>query len=109
MESKPFIFLSAATVIVLFIFFTLFFFKQSISRPKLPVLGQVKDFKLLNSNGKEVTLNDLKGRVWIADFVFTTCSGICPMMTKHLAQIHRSLKMYGRGCSDFMEGSAPYR
>jgi protein SCO1 len=57
---------------------------------RLPVLGEVKDFKLQGTEGKAVTLTDLKGKVWVADFMFTTCSGICPTMTKNLASLHRS-------------------
>jgi protein SCO1/2 len=58
-------------------------------RPKaLPVLGEVKDFDLQGID-RPVKLADLKGKVWIADFMFTTCGGICPMMTKNLAQVQR--------------------
>lgn len=56
----------------------------------LPVLGQIADFHLVNSDGKMVSLKDLKGRVWVADFIFTTCGGICPTMTANMAQVHRS-------------------
>jgi len=56
----------------------------------LPVIGQIADFHLLNSDGKTVSLKDLKGKVWVADFIFTTCGGICPTMTANMAQVHRS-------------------
>jgi protein SCO1/2 len=56
----------------------------------LPVLGQIADFHLLNSDGKTVSLKDLKGKVWVADFIFTTCGGICPTMTANMAKVHRS-------------------
>jgi len=56
----------------------------------LPVIGEIADFHLLNSDGKTVSLKDLKGKVWVADFIFTTCAGICPTMTASMAQVHRS-------------------
>jgi len=71
-----------------------FFYKYlSVSRQhKLQIMGQINDFNLQGSDGKNVTLADLKGMIWVADFMFTTCSGICPMMTKNLASLHRSYK-----------------
>ncbi len=56
----------------------------------LPVIGQIADFHLLNSDGKTVSLKDLRGKVWVADFIFTTCGGICPTMTANMAKVHRS-------------------
>ena len=93
MKSKFFIILLATTSVVLFFYLTLVFYRQAVQKPRLPVLGQVKDFTLYNSDGKEFSSKQLKGRVWIADFFFTTCSDICPMMTKHLSSIHQSLKI----------------
>jgi protein SCO1 len=57
---------------------------------KLPVLGQIQDFSLTDVNNKTVTPADLKGKVWVAKFFFTTCGGICPTMSKNLAALHRS-------------------
>src|SRR6185369_15116519 len=41
--------------------------------------GQLPDFSLINQNGRTVTLSDLKGQVWVADFFFSHCKGACPM------------------------------
>jgi cytochrome oxidase Cu insertion factor (SCO1/SenC/PrrC family) len=68
-------------------FLLLFALKQSKSF-FLPVYGKVADFSLLDQNKKEVTLGDLKGKVWVADFIFTTCSGICPTMSKNMSALH---------------------
>lgn len=59
--------------------------------PKLPVLGQVADFRLTESSGKEISLQDLKGRPWVASFIFTRCAGICPMMSGHMRRLQDSL------------------
>lgn len=58
----------------------------------LPVLGQVADFRLTERSGKEISLQDLKGKPWIADFIFTRCAGICPMMSGHMRKLQDSLK-----------------
>lgn len=59
------------------------------SLEKLPFYGQIQDFRLQKSDHQFVTRDDLKGKVWVADFIFTTCSGICPMMTKNLARVQK--------------------
>jgi len=41
-------------------------------------------FEFYNEDSVKVTNADFKGKVWIADFFFTTCPTICPTMTKHL-------------------------
>ena len=61
-------------------------------RQPLGVLGQVQDFHLTNSDGVTVSLKDLQGKVWVADFFFTTCGGICPMMSAHMGRIHNIFK-----------------
>ena len=57
----------------------------------LQVLGHVPDFTLTERSGKTVTLDDLKGKVWVADFIFTYCGGPCPMMTRRMRELHQSL------------------
>jgi protein SCO1/2 len=55
--------------------------------PPPPVLGRVPPFALTNRDGRTVTLADLAGRPWIADFVFTRCAASCPMMTARMARL----------------------
>jgi len=56
-----------------------------------PVLGQVADFMLTNQNGQTVTLADLRGHVWVADIIFTSCAGPCPRMTKQMKALQDGL------------------
>ena len=51
----------------------------------------IADFELINQNGKNITQNDYKDRIYIADFFFTTCPTICPIMTKNMAEIQASI------------------
>ena len=48
---------------------------------------KIGDFALLNQNGKTITQADYEGKIYIADFFFTTCPSICPLMTKNMAEI----------------------
>lgn len=47
----------------------------------------IADFALTNQNGKLVTQKDYRNKIYIADFFFTTCPTICPIMTKNMAAI----------------------
>jgi len=81
--------------VLLSITYTVFLFSQRKIQPNLPVLGQVHDFNLLDEKGKDFSLSRLQGDVWIANFFFTTCSDICPVMSKNMAALHRSFALVG--------------
>lgn len=51
----------------------------------------IADFKLTNQNGETITQEDYKGKIYVADFFFTTCPSICPIMTKNMAEIQGSI------------------
>ncbi len=53
---------------------------------------KIADFRLINQNGKEVTQKDYEGKIYVADFFFTTCQTICPIMTDHMKEIQDRLQ-----------------
>jgi protein SCO1/2 len=61
------------------------------ARVALPVLGQVADFALTNQNGGAVSLADLRGHVWVADIIFTRCTGPCLKMTRQMKELEKAL------------------
>jgi protein SCO1/2 len=65
---------------------------ERLRRPEPPpVFDPVPAFSLTNRDGRTVRLQDLRGRPWIADFVFTRCPASCPMMTARMAKLEREL------------------
>ncbi|OUR94006.1 SCO family protein [Flavobacteriales bacterium 34_180_T64] len=52
---------------------------------------KIADFSLLNQNGNTITQNDYKDKIYVADFFFTTCQTICPIMTDHMALIQKEI------------------
>ena len=52
----------------------------------------ISDFSLTNQNGETITQEDYKDKIYIADFFFTTCPTICPIMTKNMADLQKELK-----------------
>lgn len=63
---------------------------RSYSAP-LPQLAVAPQFELTDQEGRSVTTADLKGKVWVANFIFTRCQGPCPMITSRMAEINQAL------------------
>lgn len=53
---------------------------------------KIDDFKLVNQNGDTITQEFYNDKIYIADFFFTTCLTICPIMTDHMLQIQEQIK-----------------
>lgn len=58
---------------------------------ELPTIGQIADFTLTNQANQPVTLGDLRGKVWVADIIFSRCAGPCPRMTRQMASLQAAL------------------
>jgi protein SCO1/2 len=59
--------------------------------PDPPRMGALPDFRLTERSGRPLSLADLRGRPWVADFIFTQCAGACPAMTARMARLRRDL------------------
>lgn len=53
---------------------------------------RVNDFSLVNQNGDTITQDNYKDKIYVADFFFTTCPTICPIMTKNMGEIQEVIK-----------------
>ncbi|MFD2542790.1 SCO family protein [Lacinutrix gracilariae] len=52
---------------------------------------KIADFSLTNQNGKTITQEDYKDKIYVADFFFTTCQTICPLMTDNMVIIQKAI------------------
>ena len=60
-------------------------------KPKeLQVFGDIPEFQLTAQTGQPFDSKVLDGHVWVADFIYTTCTGPCPMMTSRMRQLQNS-------------------
>jgi cytochrome oxidase Cu insertion factor (SCO1/SenC/PrrC family) len=66
--------------------------RHSAAPPPPDDLGPVGDFSLTERSGGTVTNADLAGKVWIASFVFTRCTGPCPQVTGTVARIQDAFR-----------------
>jgi len=53
---------------------------------------KISDFELTNQNGEIITQEFYKNKIYVADFFFTTCQDICPIMTKNMFRLQEELK-----------------
>ena len=81
--------LYAGFFILLFIgfYFALTRLIPGFGSPVLPVLSQVPPFSFDNQEGKMITDRDLAGKVYVAEYFFTTCRGICPKMNVNMKKV----------------------
>nr|WP_067058353.1 SCO family protein [Mucilaginibacter sp. L294] len=81
-------------------------------KPKLPIMGNrdavtktvngkevvdtvyqtIPDFKFVNQYGDTITQKSLKGDIYVADFFFTTCPSICPIMHRNMLNVYKEFK-----------------
>src|ERR1700731_716583 len=54
--------------------------------------GTVPEFVLVNQDGKNFGSVDLRGKIWIADFIYTTCPGPCPMISSRMSELQKPLE-----------------
>ena len=57
----------------------------------LPVYMPAPDFSLTNRDGRSVETADLLGQPWVADFIFTSCPGVCPILTERMKDLSDDL------------------
>lgn len=75
---------------------SLFFLRQlevtRLAGHALPNNGIVPDFQLTDQNGQSYGSEQLRGKIWIADFVYTTCPGPCPMISSRMSETQKPLR-----------------
>jgi protein SCO1 len=62
---------------------------------KDPLNYEVQSFQSTNQDGKSVSLEDLQGDVWVANFFFTSCTTVCPPMTAHMSELQDKIAAEG--------------
>jgi protein SCO1/2 len=69
-----------------------YFIKESKTIIRLPVIGKIPAFSFTDSHGDEINRRNLDGKVWVADFIFTTCTMACPVMTGNMNIVHKEFR-----------------
>lgn len=99
--------LLAVTVAVIVVLFQLK--RDYVARQNtLPVIQTLAPFTLTNQAGQTVTLDSLRGRVWVADIIFTRCAGPCPLMTRQMRELQDALPRESRAALVTLTTDADY-
>lgn len=64
---------------------------------RLQPVADVPAFQFTDQQGKPFGLEDLKGKIWVANFVFTRCAGPCPMLSSRMAELNQKIGRAGKG------------
>jgi protein SCO1 len=78
--------------LLLTVFYLLVFRDYDFSKSNLAVINDVQEFSFINQNGKAITQRDVEGKVYVAEYFFTTCKGICPKMNANMRRIFDTYK-----------------
>jgi protein SCO1/2 len=79
-------------LVLIVVFYVAAFWGTDAWKAKLPVLTQVKPFKFLNQDGNTITEEDVQNKVYVAEYFFTTCKGICPKMNRNMEKVYDKFK-----------------
>ncbi|CAM2006498.1 SCO family protein [Acanthopleuribacter pedis] len=72
-----------------------FIYKPAEIVPPLPIHGKTPAFSFTATDGETFASSKLEGKVWVADFFFSTCAGPCPTMAKNMGKIQETFKDRG--------------
>jgi protein SCO1/2 len=64
---------------------------NALSNRPLPAYGTLPSFQLVNQDGQAFGSQQLSGKIWIADFIFTTCPGPCPIISTRMSELQKPL------------------
>ncbi|HWC52845.1 MAG TPA: SCO family protein [Chitinophagaceae bacterium] len=73
-------------------YFTLGKIIPGFGKKEITTIGHVLPFSFTDQDGKKITEKDVAGKVFIAEYFFTTCRGICPRMNNNLKKIYERFK-----------------
>lgn len=80
-------------VVLLGVFYLLLFRDYDFSKSNLQVrIDNVEAFSFVNQDGKNITQREVEGKVYVAEYFFTTCKGICPIMNANMRRVFEAFK-----------------
>jgi protein SCO1 len=80
-------------VVLLGVFYLLLFRDYDFSKSNLQVrIDNVEAFSFVNQDGKNITQREVEGKVYVAEYFFTTCKGICPIMNANMRRVFETFK-----------------
>lgn len=91
------LFMRQPYIVAFFIGITLITVMRPLTRhvPDAPaVMFQVPDFKLVDQDGKPFSLESMRGEVWVAGFIFTSCPSVCPKISRSMVELQEKFATF---------------
>ena len=89
---KKLLWIGAFFLVLLAAFYFVLFANTDYYKAKLPVITYVKDFSFTDQDGKQLSQRNVEGKVYVTEYFFTTCKGICPKMNANMKTIYEKYK-----------------
>ena len=91
-SKKTFFYTSFFIVLAIGFYLALIAFNPGIGKKASPPVSFIRPFSFLNQDGKIFTEKDVAGKVYVAEYFFTTCKGICPKMNNNMKLVYERFK-----------------
>ncbi|MEJ7766681.1 MAG: SCO family protein [Chitinophagaceae bacterium] len=89
--NKRFLLYSAFFMVLVAVFFyALTRFIPGFADVKLPVISYVQPFSFIDQDGRTISEREVNGKVYVAEYFFTTCKGICPKMNTNMKKVYHA-------------------
>jgi len=92
MSKKAWFYVAFFAVLVAGFYVALTSLIPDFSKRQLPVLSYLQPFSFTNQQGRIITDEDVQGKVFVAEYFFTTCKGICPKMNRNMQEVYLKFK-----------------
>ncbi|MBC7873395.1 MAG: SCO family protein [Ferruginibacter sp.] len=92
MSKKKLFYISFFVVLALGFYFILTLVIPGFGKKKVPPVSFVKPFSFTNQDGERITEKDMAGKVYVAEYFFTHCEGICPVMNNNMKLVYEELR-----------------
>lgn len=89
---KKILWIGGFFILLMAAFYFFLFSGTDYYKSKLPVLSYVQDFSFTDQDGKQLTQKKVEGKVYVTEYFFTTCKGICPKMNANMKIIYDKYK-----------------
>jgi len=92
MSKKRLLYIGFFTVLVVGFYFIITRLIPEFSKGGVAPVSYIRPFAFTNQDGKTITEKDVAGKVFVAEYFFTTCKGICPRMNNNMKHVYERLK-----------------
>jgi protein SCO1 len=92
LSKKTFFYSSFFIVLAVGFYFVLIAFNPGIGKKSSPPISFVRPFSFTNQDGEKITEKNVAGKIYVAEYFFTTCKGICPKMNNNMKLVYERFK-----------------